>query len=137
MPTTDRPIGFWLKHLDNLIEQQFGATLAAFGATRRDWQVLNTVSAGPRSRAALTEALAPFWSAGEPLDAELSRLTGRGWVTAAEPVELTAAGRRAHAALFEQIRRNREQLLTGLSTTQYTQTVQVLAAMAHNVESAA
>lgn len=35
-----RPIGYWLKHLDGLIEAAFSRTLAGQGVTRRHWQAL-------------------------------------------------------------------------------------------------
>jgi hypothetical protein len=38
-----RPIGYWLKHLDGLIEAAFSRTLAGQGVTRRHWQALKTL----------------------------------------------------------------------------------------------
>jgi hypothetical protein len=32
-----RPIGYWLKHLDGLLEGAFDRTLAGQGVTRRHW----------------------------------------------------------------------------------------------------
>ena len=60
-----RPIGYWLKHLDRLIEDTFSRTLAGQGLTRRHWQVLNTLAQGPARPADLSKALQP------------DRLTGR------------------------------------------------------------
>ena len=57
---SQRPIGYWLKHLDRLIETTFSRTLAGQGLTRRHWQVLNTLAHGPASPADLTKALNPF-----------------------------------------------------------------------------
>ena len=42
-----RPIGYWLKHLDRLIEATFDRTLADVGLGRRHWQTLNTLAGGP------------------------------------------------------------------------------------------
>jgi hypothetical protein len=55
-----RPLGYWLKHLDHLIEQAFERTLAAHSLTRRHWQVLHTIAAAPPSTAALEEELGLF-----------------------------------------------------------------------------
>jgi hypothetical protein len=55
-----RPIGYWLKHLDRLIDEAFERAFDADGLTRRHWQVLNTLAAGPSTAAALTAALQPF-----------------------------------------------------------------------------
>ena len=42
-----RPIGYWLKHLDGLLEQTFDHVLARNGVRRRHWQVLDTLRGGP------------------------------------------------------------------------------------------
>jgi hypothetical protein len=55
-----RPIGYWLKHVDRLIEGAFDRTLADERLTRRHWQVLNTLQASPASRAEIGKALEPF-----------------------------------------------------------------------------
>jgi hypothetical protein len=46
-----RPIGYWLKHLDSMIEGTFERTLASEGLTRRHWQVLNTLHTQPSTPA--------------------------------------------------------------------------------------
>lgn len=77
----EAPIGFWLKHLDGLLERQPAAELADHGLLRRHWQVLNTLSRSPARRGQLAEALAPFWndSEGPSLDEVLAALADRGW----------------------------------------------------------
>jgi hypothetical protein len=55
-----RPIGYWLKHLDRLIEDNFDRLLASEGLTRRHWQLLNTLHRGPSTHEELAEAVAPF-----------------------------------------------------------------------------
>ena len=47
MDQLQRPIGYWLKHLDRLIEASFERIFADEGLTRRDWQVLSTLDAAP------------------------------------------------------------------------------------------
>ena len=42
--TTVRPIGFWLKLVDRLIDDGFARTLEEHGVTRRQWQLLNVLS---------------------------------------------------------------------------------------------
>jgi hypothetical protein len=41
------PIGYWLKHLDSLIEAAGERALAGQGVTRRHWQALNTLQERP------------------------------------------------------------------------------------------
>jgi hypothetical protein len=130
-----KPIGYWLKHLDNLLDEQFAATLAGLGVGRRDWQVLNTLSRGPATRQDLEAALAPFWVAGEPnLARVFKELHQRGWTTADEPLALTDTGRAAHTELAQRIDETRRTLLNGLTREQYGETVRILSVMATNIE---
>ena len=46
MSDDNKPIGWWLKELDRLLESSFEQVLAADGLTRRQWQALNA-AAGP------------------------------------------------------------------------------------------
>ncbi len=57
-----RPIGFWLKLVDRLIDEQFAATLEEHGVTRRQWQLLNVLSREPATVEQLDAAVAPFLS---------------------------------------------------------------------------
>ena len=63
MSDDNKPIGWWLKELDRLLEASFEQVLAADGLTRRQWQALNA-AAGPES---VASALAPFLS-GDPAE---------------------------------------------------------------------
>ncbi|WP_143591633.1 MarR family transcriptional regulator [Thermoactinospora rubra] len=131
-----KPIGFWLKHLHNLLEEQLDATLADLGIGRRHWQVLNTLGRGQATRAELEEALAPFWTAGDPgLEEVLGDLAAHGWVTG-DGGALTEAGRAAHAAAAARIAATRETVLRGLTPEDYAHAVRTLSVMAGNVEAA-
>ncbi|MBX9387135.1 MarR family winged helix-turn-helix transcriptional regulator [Streptomonospora nanhaiensis] len=143
----EAPIGFWLKHLDGLLERQPAAELADHGLLRRHWQVLNTLSRSPARRGQLAEALAPFWndSEGPSLDEVLAALADRGWTAsggAEAPDEedgtlaLTGAGRAAHADIAERIAAARAAAADGLTPEQYAEAVRVLSVMAANVERA-
>jgi len=50
MKTTEAPIGYWLKHLDGLIEAHFDRALTHHNLARRHWQALNMLSGGPLTR---------------------------------------------------------------------------------------
>ncbi|MEV0808170.1 hypothetical protein [Micromonospora sp. NPDC050200] len=140
MSGTDKPIGYWLKHLHNLIEEQFDATLGDLGLDRRQWQILNVLSSAPRSRSEIEQALAPFWPDGVPaLGAALNGPDGlvrRGWVGHdGEALTLMEAGRSAHRTVAERVGETRRLLLRGLSPEQYVETVRILSVMAGNLES--
>ena len=131
-----RPIGYWLKRVDHLIESTFEHALAAEGLTRRHWQVLNTVAGGPVSRSELDSALAPFL-VDDPTVAErvLGDLVVRGWISASEAaLALTDAGRSGHAVVSESTQKVRRAILTAISDEEYARTVDILERMARNLE---
>ena len=129
-----KPIGYWLKLVDRLIEERFGQALAAHDLQRRHWQLLNTLAAGPHAQSELDTALAPFAASTRP---QVTALIERGWVTEGGELSLTDAGRQAHGTLSTQIMAQRSQILDGISQDEYTATVGVLARMAANLERSA
>ncbi len=135
-----KPLGYWLKHLHNLLEEYFERDLADLGLTRRQWQILNTLSRGERTADDLREALAPFWTPGEPdFETALGEATHRGWTTpgrAGATIALSEAGRATHARMAERVARTRETVMSGLAPERYAAVVDTLATMATNVETA-
>ncbi len=59
-PADERPIGFWLKLVDRLIDDSFDATLGQAVLTRRHWQVLAMLRNGPATLQQLDAETAPF-----------------------------------------------------------------------------
>ena len=55
-----RPIGYWLKLLDQLIEADLTRTLTPLGFNRRQWQVLNIVEADGATREKIGNELSSF-----------------------------------------------------------------------------
>ena len=136
----DRPIGYWLKHLDRLIEAAAERAFAEEKLTRRHWQIMNILRESPQNAAGLTRAIRPFWGAGAiTLDEVTGELTHRGWLTQddAGRYTLTPADRAGHAAVETKVHGIRSTFLTGLTEQDYHATVQVLQRMAENMERAA
>ncbi|HET6317572.1 MAG TPA: MarR family winged helix-turn-helix transcriptional regulator [Chloroflexota bacterium] len=136
MGTAHQPIGYWLKHLDHLIEASFDRTLADFGIGRRHWQTLNVLATGPHSDADLAEALAPFWVDGglPPRSQVLTDLEHRDWVDVREDgYALTNAGRLAHSELADRVRIARQRATDGISAAEYASAVRTLERMAANL----
>ena len=134
MDPAQRPIGWWVKHLDGLLEDVVDAAVAGEGLTRRHWQVLSTLAEAPAEEIRLSEALADF--AGD-VPAVAADLVGRGWVDRSTgPLALTAEGRTAHERLGRAIGRVRRHVADGLSREEYERTVGVLSRMATNIERA-
>ena len=135
-----RPIGYWLKHLDRLIEDTFSRALAEQGLTRRHWQVLNTLAREPAGPAELTKALDPFLRDDQAGQATVvADLINRDWVSRDHDgrLRLTPDGRTAHQRTQEQVQQTRERMVHGISAGEYTAVIDILTKMAANLESSA
>ncbi|WP_433683799.1 MarR family winged helix-turn-helix transcriptional regulator [Nocardia sp. CA-119907] len=129
-----RPIGYWLKELDRLINARFEDDLAAAGLTRRHWQMLNSLAEGPRPSADVREGLAPFWNDLSEWDIQLAYLVDRGDITDdSGTLALTEAGRTTHQEAFALIGKRRRAMLDGITDEQYGETVRLLEKMAANM----
>src|SRR5262249_23167150 len=132
-----RPIGYWLKHLDRLIEDIFSRTLAGQGLTRRHWQVLNTLAHGPASPADLTNALDPFLRDDPPGQGTTEAdLIDRGWVSHDHDGRLclTPHGQAAHQQTQKQVQQTRELMVHGIRAGEYAAVIDILTRMAANLE---
>lgn len=131
-----RPVGWWVRRLDELLEQGLDDVVAAEGLTRRHWQVLESLAGGPVPRADLHAALGPF-AAPEDVDAVLADLAGRGWAAGDAAPSLTPAGRAAHERLAAAVGAFRRGVADGLTAEEYAATVAGLARMVANLEGGA
>ena len=139
MDTAEKPIGYWLKHLDRLIESAFDRSLAEHELSRRHWQILNTLENTAADEQDLAAALRPFWGEGGiTLDEVTGELVRRGWIARGNDgrYTLTPHGAAAHAAAAERTRAIRRLTLDGLTEPEYHTTVRVLRRMAENLEGA-
>jgi DNA-binding MarR family transcriptional regulator len=133
-----RPIGYWLKHLDRLIDEAFERALDADGLTRRHWQVLNTLAAGPSTAAALTAALQPFVQEdAKAVEVIIKDFFDRGWVRNVPDggVEISEPGRAVHEAAMKRVAETRQDLRRGITDDEYVSVVRILQRMASNLES--
>ena len=128
MSGDNKPIGWWIKEVDRLLELSFERVLAADGVSRRQWQALNAA----RGEEPIEVALAPFL-AGDPaeLAAVTEPLTARGWLD--DATRLTPAGATALAALTEKVQAERRRITNGIVDSEYLQTIDVLRRMAVNL----
>ncbi|MBR8743903.1 MarR family winged helix-turn-helix transcriptional regulator [Nocardiopsis sp. MG754419] len=132
---SDLPIGYWLKHLDRLIESDLDRVLAAESLGRRQWQVLSSLRNDPTTLLQLGQRLLPFLEEGEStVGPEVEALRRRGWVSGLVSLELTPEGERVHDALLEQVTQTRSRLTEGISEQEYRATIEVLERMAANLE---
>lgn len=131
-----KPVGYWVKHLDTLLEKAFDHALANKGVRRRHWQVLNALRAGPVTRAEITEALLPFWVAASVTQTDVvDDLVRRGWAEIeGETYRLTADGETAHQAIERDVLALRAQIAEGFSQREFNNVVDALARMSANLE---
>jgi DNA-binding MarR family transcriptional regulator len=131
-----KPIGYWLKKLDRLIDEQFDRHLSDVGLSRRQWQLLNLLQDAPRSEPELQSELEPFLR-GTPDDLAdaLSDLVTRGWADSRESVvTLTETGQAQFELIKVKVAGLRQALTAGISPEDYQVTIDVLAKMAANLE---
>jgi hypothetical protein len=131
----ERPIGWWVKRLDTLLEEAVDAVVTGEGLTRRHWQVLHSLATGTDREADVATALADFTG---DIETVVSDLVGRGWVVRLSTgrVGLTADGAAAHDRVSRAVGRVRRHAADGLSRNEYERTILVLSRMVANIERA-
>lgn len=136
MIPTERPLGYWVKHLDTLLEDSLDRVLARSGIRRRHWQVLSVLRGGPQNRAQVAEAMLAFWVAASVTQTDVvDDLVRRGWAEIdGDLYALTAEGEQAYSRLSLDVATLRAQVTDGFSTEEYTAVVAALARMAANLE---
>lgn len=136
-PEPARPIGYWLKRLDRLIDARFENQLGEAGLSRRHWQLLNLLEDGPRSVPELQAELEPFLQgAPDELSEAISGLVTRGWADSQDNiVSLTETGQAQFGLVKAKVAELRQALMAGISPEEYQATIDVLARMAANLES--
>ncbi|WP_245669295.1 MarR family winged helix-turn-helix transcriptional regulator [Nocardia speluncae] len=135
----NRLIGHQVKRLDQLIELAFDRRLSEAGLSRRDWQTLNALAAGPAGATELTDALRPFWEVeNEDPHEVVAALSERGWVS--QDTEgrfaLTEAGRTIRMTAADSVARIRDLSSAGVSDQEFTQMMNVMARIIDNLEQA-
>ncbi len=126
-----KPLGYWLKHIDNELEAAFDKLLAGEDVSRRQWQVLNTIASGARSVEAIDTAARPFLSPEMPtLQPIVTSLAARGWVA---DCELTPSGQEAFDGISAKVHAFRRHAIAGLSDDEYGTLVSLLERVAANL----
>ena len=135
-----RPLGYWLRLVDRLIDEQFATTLEEHGITRRQWQLMNVLAQAPASVEELDAAIAPFLAAAteererESSVEHLTELIESAWVDATPTgYELTVRGQAALERLAVVVAEQRTVITAGVTDAEYEQTVGVLQRVAANL----
>jgi DNA-binding MarR family transcriptional regulator len=132
--SVQRPIGYWVKTVDRLIDDQFAAVAGEAGLTRRQWQILNVLAEQPgATREQVARALAPFLAATESVDEHLAGIPDLVTVRP-EGLALTPAGQtRLDEVRTKSVARLRERVAAGMTREEYDTTLRTLERIARNL----
>lgn len=142
-----RPLGFWVKLVDSLLEDSVDAAADEWGGvSRKHWQVLSMVRDGASSTAQIDAVLAPFvrTAGGSGTTAPfVDDLRRRGWLSGHERLAgapedvgslvVTVDGENAFEEMQAVISQRREQVSAGIAARDYEVTVATLERMARNL----
>ncbi|MCZ2403651.1 winged helix-turn-helix transcriptional regulator [Paenarthrobacter sp. Z7-10] len=131
-----RPLGYWLKLVDGLINEQFDALVEEHGVTRRQWQIMNVLAGSPSSEAELTDVLKPFFGSGPEVSAAepVAELVESGWVAVEDDLyTLTELGRESLHRLTGVVDQQRQGITAGIPADEYEAALDVLQRMARNL----
>ncbi len=130
-----KPIGYWLKHLDELIEANLDHTLEPLGLQRRHWQTLNLLGARGHTSNDVATELAPFLDSPDEAVTVLNELTDTGWLQCTnDAYELTDSGQARFDTAHQAVATARASIGAGLSREDYDTTMSTLRAMCQNLE---
>ena len=134
-----KPIGYWLKHADNVITEHIDRVLSENGFTRSRWQVLNILyQAGTITRDALFESMQTFIDAPQ-LDEIIEESVEEGWLVGfgegdGAQLTLTDAGNANGETIFELQSEVRRRAIKGITEREYATVIDVLERMVRNLQ---
>lgn len=119
--TAPRPLGYWVKTLDRLIDEQFERAAESTGLSPGEWRVLNRLSIGAEQTATVEESLSALSDRDRSVAETLEALVASGLVEQqAEEHRLSNDGYvRADQVEQAAMERIREQLGGDLDGEQY------------------
>jgi DNA-binding MarR family transcriptional regulator len=138
--STNIPIGYWLKKVDQLITDRTNEVQAANGVSRLEWQTLNTLFEKESATAAdLQATLAPFTDMAN-LRQILARFIELNWLEVTQTAEnaplywLNSRGTEQHQRILQAQQAARGRIMQGISAADYATVIQTLQQMAANLE---
>ncbi len=137
--TKQQPIGYWLKHADEVITKHVDRMLSDNGFTRSRWQVLNIVyHACTITRSGIVDTMQTFIDARQ-LDEILDEFVEEGWLVRSGEDEgaqltLTDAGKTKREMVFKLQSEVRRRAMQGITEQEYATVIDVLRRMVKNLE---
>lgn len=134
MQPDNKPIGYWVKQVDEVLTQGINNIHMAFGITRTDWQMLHTIHEhGSINSSKLTDILKPFADARalEKITIKFRQQTLLH--TGDEAVlSLSEQGRQLHIACLERQQAFRKKVMNGITDQEYVAAISVLQKIVEN-----
>jgi DNA-binding MarR family transcriptional regulator len=137
--TQQSPIGYWLKHADEVITEHVDRVLNDNGFTRFRWQVLNIAyQAGTITRGGVFDTMQTFIDARQ-LDEIVDGFVEEGWLVRrgegdAAQLTLTDAGKAKRETIFKLQSEVRRRAMQGISEQEYATVIDVLQRIVKNLE---
>ncbi|WLQ05809.1 MarR family transcriptional regulator [Arthrobacter oryzae] len=133
----NRPIGYWVKRLDSLLEKLLDATLASLSLTRRQWQVLTALRVGALAPADVEVLLRSLDSGGGGgvQERDMAALVRKRLVVLVDGrLSLAEAGSELHLEVSRRMESTRSELTAGIGTDEYAIAVSVLERITKNAD---
>jgi len=138
--TSNLPIGFWLKKVDQLLTDRINHIQASNGVSRLEWQTLNTLfEREGGSKEDLHTILAPFTDK-STLSKILARFTELNWIDISNNdkgtiiYHLNSEGKQQHQRVFQAQQEARELTMKGITAEDYLTVIRTLEQIAANLE---
>lgn len=137
--TSQPPIGYWLKHADEVITRHVNQVLVDHGFTRFRWQVLNLLyEAGTITSNNVLETMKTFIDA-QQLEEILNSFVHEGWLSMrgdgdGAVLKLTDAGKAERETIFKLQSEVRRRALRGISDQEYMTVIDVPQRLVNNLE---
>jgi len=136
---TEQPIGYWLKHADNVVTEHIDRVLSDNSFTRSRWQVLNIVHrARTITRSSVFDTMQTFIDA-RHMDEILDGFVREGWLVKrgegnGAQLTLTDAGMAKRETVFELQSEVRRRAMKGITEQEYATVIDVLERMVKNLD---
>ncbi|HYG92074.1 MAG TPA: hypothetical protein VD859_00695 [Nocardioides sp.] len=77
--TAPRPLGYWVKTVDRMLDEQFEAQAESHGLSRLEWQLLSRLRTSAVAVDAVGAALAPPSGEGQSIEEAMDGLCSKGY----------------------------------------------------------
>ena len=128
------PIGYYLKKVDNLLTSGINQIHGAYGLTRTDWQILNTIQErGRMDRQGLFEILSGIENF-ELINKAVSGLIHKDLLKEGKELALTGEGEKVYQSCLEKQVGFRKKSMENISEQEYGQIIATLEKIIHNLQ---